>query len=85
VEEEALDAIVLAMVLHSEDVKVQERGCQVLLQLAVLENIKTMQASNISELARTAAERFPVQCEELSNLLLHTLDCLVAEYNQLNT
>ena len=82
VDEEALDVIVLAMVLHSEDGKVQERGCQVLLQLSIIENCKAMQASNIGELALAAAERFPAQCGEIANHLLHLLESFVEEYNK---
>jgi hypothetical protein len=85
VNEESLDAIVLAMVLHSEDAKVQERGCQVLIQLAMIENIKAMQASNIGALVRSAGERFPELCGQLASHLLQILDELVLEYNTLNS
>jgi RNA 3'-terminal phosphate cyclase len=73
VDEEALDAIVLAMVLHGECFKVQECACQVLLQLAIMENFKAMQASNIGELVRVAAERFPQNYEPVRLLRLKVL------------
>jgi len=84
VAEEALDAIVLAMVLFSDDVGVQERACHVLLQLANEANLRSMQASNVGELARAAAERFPDRCEGVANRLAHVLDDLTAEYNSNN-
>jgi hypothetical protein len=80
VDEEALDAIVLAMVLHGESFKVQECACQVLLQLAIMENFKAMQASNIGELVRVAAETFPHNCDEPGRRLLHVLDGFAATY-----
>lgn len=73
VDEEALDAIVLAMVLFTDDMQVQERACLVLLRLAISENFKAMQAANIPELARVAAEKFPDACEEPGTRLIHAL------------
>ena len=70
VDEEALDAIVLAMVLHTDDIQVQERACIILLQLAILPNFKSMKAANIPELVRVAAEKFPEQCQEPARRLL---------------
>jgi hypothetical protein len=80
VDEEALDAIVLAMVLHGESFKVQECACQVLLQLAIMENFKAMQASNIGELVRVAAERFPQNCDEPARRLMYVLEGFAADY-----
>ncbi|CAB9512605.1 expressed unknown protein [Seminavis robusta] len=80
VDEEALDAIVLAMVLYSEDAKVQESACEVLLQLAIVENFKSMQASNIGELARAAAAKFPENCKEPAFKLLHVLEGYCEQY-----
>ena len=51
------------MVLHTDDMQVQERACMVLLRLAIPENVKSMQAANIPELALTAARKFPERCE----------------------
>lgn len=84
VAEEALDAIVLAMVLFSDDVGVQERACHVLLQLANGANLRSMRASNVGELARAAADRFPDRCEGIASRLAHVLDDLTAEYNSNN-
>ena len=84
VAEEALDAIVLAMVLFSDDVGVQERACLVLLQLANETNLKSMQASNVGELALAAASRFPSRCEVVANELAQVLDDLTVQYNNNN-
>lgn len=80
VDEEALDAIVLAMVLYSEDPKVQESACEVLLQLAIVENFKSMQASNIGELAGAAAAKFPENCKEPALKLIHVLEGYCEQY-----
>lgn len=73
VDEEALDAIVLAMVLHTDDIQVQERACEVLLRLAIQENLNSMQAANIPELVRAAAQKFPERCNDCAGQLLNTL------------
>lgn len=80
VDEEALDAVVLAMVLHSEDDKVQERACQLLLQLCIGENFKAMQASNVGELVRAAASKFPESCGESAGKLMVVIEGFIAEY-----
>jgi hypothetical protein len=80
VDEEALDAIVLAMVLYTDDAKVQESACEVLLQLAIVENFKSMQASNIGELARAAATKFPETCKDPAYKLLHVLEGYCVQY-----
>ena len=80
VEEEALDAIVLAMVLFTEDDKVQERACQALLELAIPEHLTQMQASNVSELAHSAAMKFPDVCQVLAEDLEHLLAQFTADY-----
>lgn len=84
VAEEALDAIVLAMVLFSEDVGVQEQACHVLLQLANEANLRSMHASNVGELARSAAQRFPDRCVGPATELTQVLDGLTADYNSNN-
>ena len=81
VAEEALDAIVLAMVLFGDDVGVQEQACLVLLQLANETNLRSMQASNVGELALTAANNHPERCREIAEQLSQILEGLVAEYN----
>ena len=80
VDEEALDAIVLAMVLYTDNGKVQESACEVLLALAIVENFKSMQASNIGELARSAATKFPDTCKEPAHKLLHVLEGYCEQY-----
>jgi hypothetical protein len=81
VAEEALDAVVLAMVLFSEDVGVQEQACHLLLQLANEANLRSMQASNVSELVLAAAGRYPTRCQGPAGDLLDILDGLAANYN----
>ncbi len=71
VEEESLDAIVLAMVLHSNDMQVQERACTVLVRLAIPANHNAMEASNIPELVRQAAQKFPDRCDEPATHVLN--------------
>jgi hypothetical protein len=80
VEEEGLDAIVLAMVLYSHQVEVQQHACEVLYELAIHENLKAMQASNVSELAQTASSNFPDQCGEICHKLLEQIETMVAHY-----
>jgi len=80
VDEEALDAIVLAMVLYTDDGKVQESACEVLLALAIVENFKSMQASNIGELARAAATKFPENCQEPASKLVQVLEGFCEQY-----
>lgn len=80
VEEEALDAIVLAMVLYSDDANVQARACEALFQLAIRQNIQAMQASNVVELAQTASEKFPECCGETAHRLLENLEQFASGY-----
>jgi len=54
------------------------------LQLANEANLRSMQASNVGELARAAAERFPDRCEGVANRLAHVLDDLTTQYNNNN-
>jgi hypothetical protein len=39
-----------------------------------------MQASNIGELVRVAAEKFPHNCDEPARRLLHVLEGFAADY-----
>lgn len=80
VDEEALDAVVLAMVLHCDDDRVQERACQLLLRLSILENFKAMQASNVGELVRAAAFKFPDGCGEPADKLMKVIDSFLVQY-----
>jgi len=69
----ALDAIVLAMVLHKDDARVQEQICGLLLLLAVRENHRHILAANPIELVKTAAHKFPEECLEPANRLIRQL------------
>lgn len=80
VDEEALDAVVLAMVLFGDDRKVQERSCQLLLQLSIAENFKAMQASNVGELVRSAAHKFPDSCADPAERLIHVIEGYISDY-----
>jgi hypothetical protein len=85
VAEEALDAIVLAMVLFGDDVGVQAQACMVLVKLANVTNLRSMQASNVGELALTAATNFPDRCQEIALQLTEKLEGLTVEYNRQST
>ena len=69
----ALDAIVLAMVLHKDNVRVQERICHLLLLLTVKENHRHILAANPIELVKAAAEKFPDQCMHPANRFIQEL------------
>jgi len=69
----ALDAIVLAMVLHKDHGGVQERVCSLLMQLAIQDNHQHILAANPVELIKTAAHKFPEACLEPASQLLHQL------------
>jgi hypothetical protein len=45
-----------------------------------MENFKAMTASNIGELVRTAAEKFPHNCDEPARRLLYILEDFAAGY-----
>ena len=72
-EEEALDAIIMAMVLHSENRSVQDRACSVLKRLAIGPNLKAMQVANVGELVRQAARKFPDKCQDKAKAILSVL------------
>ena len=69
----ALDAIVLAMVLHKDHVGVQERICCLLLLLAVKENHQHILAANPIELVKLAAHKYPEECLEPASRLIRQL------------
>jgi hypothetical protein len=73
VDEEALDAIVMAMVLHPEDRNVQDRACSVLRRLAIPQNVKQMQAANVGQLVKTAMLKFPDKCGAKGRYILGVL------------
>jgi hypothetical protein len=82
VDEEAQSAIVLAMVVFSDEVMVQQQACQVLLQLAVTENCKSIQASNVRELVQAVADKFD-DCKEPAEWLFNTLDEFASSYTEI--
>ena len=74
VDEGALDAINMAMVLHKHDAHVQERACMLLLCLAIEENYAAILAAIGTHLLEDAAKDFPGRCQELANKLIQMLD-----------
>ena len=60
----ALDAIVLAMVLHKDHAGVQYQTCNLLLLLATQENYQHILAANPIELVKLAAHKYPEACLE---------------------
>ena len=75
VEEETLDAIAIAMVLHSNDVKVQQHACLLLRKLVCKENIDPLLAANIPELVCTAAALF-IECKEAADYITNSIEML---------
>lgn len=69
----ALDAIVLAMVLHEDDARVQERICNLLLLLAVQENHQHILATKPIGLVKLAANKYPEECREPASRLIRQL------------
>ena len=68
-----LDAIVLAMVLHKDNARVQERICNLLLLLAVQENHQHILATNPIGLVKLAANKYPEECREPASRLIRQL------------
>jgi hypothetical protein len=73
VDEEALDAIVLCMMLFSEDAEVQKRACLLLQCLCIPDNFKPMFAANIVELVTVAGEKFP-GCKPPHDFIIAQMD-----------
>ena len=69
----ALDAIVLAMVLHKDHAGVQKQSCCLLLLLAVQENHQHILAANPIELVKIAAQKYPEACLEPASQVLRQL------------
>jgi hypothetical protein len=61
------------MVLHLNDVKLQQKVCQVLNNLICDDNVDTMQAANVPELMNTAALSFPSECHKEACILRECL------------
>jgi len=64
VKDEALDAITIAMVIHGDNVRVQDEACSMLQNLVCASNLPHLQASNVLELINSAATKFPAECCE---------------------
>ena len=71
----ALDAITMAMVLHRNESRVQERACTLLLHLAIEDNHTAILAAiGIDmQLVKDAAKNFPNQCKKPANNLIRLL------------
>jgi hypothetical protein len=80
VDEEALDAVVLAMFIHGEQEHVNERAVHLLLKLTIEENFRALQASNVGELVRSAAAKFPASCNEPAERLIQKIGSFLSEY-----
>ncbi|OEU22010.1 ARM repeat-containing protein [Fragilariopsis cylindrus CCMP1102] len=70
-----LDAITMAMVLHRNESRVQERACTLLLHLAIEDNHAAILAAiGIDmQLVKDAAKNFPDQCKKPANNLIRLL------------
>ncbi len=73
VDEGALDAINMAMVLHRHEGRVQERACALLLGLAIEENYASISAAVGIQLLEDAADNFPGRCRDLAKRLIQRL------------
>jgi hypothetical protein len=69
VNDDALDIIVMAMVLHSDNKEIQERAVILLRKLCIKENMQRMIAANVSPVITVAAETLPSCFEETSYIV----------------
>ena len=74
VDEGALDAINMAMVLHRHEGRVQKRACGLLLGLAIEENYPSIVAAIGIHLLEDTASNFPGVCRDLANRLIKLLN-----------
>ncbi len=74
VEEEAIDAISIAMVLHKNVASLQQKACRALNNLICDENLDAIQAANVPELLNTAAFNFPSECSKEACFMVDTLE-----------
>ena len=74
VEEEALDAISIAMVLHKNVGTLQHNACRVLSNLICDENLDAIQAANAPELMNVAAFNFPSECDTAARTMVQALE-----------
>lgn len=73
VQDEVIDAITLAMVLHDDNVHVQETACLAIQSLTCESNVDSLLAANVSELMSTAASKFPTQCQGAYSFMMSTV------------
>ncbi len=74
VQEEALDAIMIAMVLYKNVGILQHNACRVLNNLICDENLDAIQAANAPELMNVAAFNFPSECDAAARAMVETLE-----------
>jgi len=74
VEEEALDAISISMVLHKNVKALQQKACRVLNNLICEETLDAIQAANVPELMNVAAFNFPSECNKEACFMVNTLE-----------
>lgn len=74
VEEEAIDSISIAMVLHKNVASLQQKACRALNNLICDENLDAIQAANVPELLNTAAFNFPAECHKEACFMVDTLE-----------
>lgn len=74
VEEEALDAISISMVLHKNIGTLQRKACRVLNNLICEQNLEAIHAANAPELMNTAAINFPSECHKEASFMVDMLE-----------
>jgi len=72
VKEGALEATVMAMVLHGENLVLTERAVSLIKKLCISDNTEAMMRENISPMMTVVAETFP-SCREKANMILNFL------------
>ena len=67
---EAIDNIVMVMMLHSENMNIQSKSCALLRELVCESNIELIMASHVSECMVCASATFPEQCQQDTDYVL---------------
>ena len=70
VKAEALDDIVMVMMLHSENINIQSKACALLRELVCEPNIGLIMASHVVECMVCASATFPEQCQQDTDYVL---------------
>merc|ERR1712032_63882 len=68
----ALEATVMAMVLHADNEQIQDRAVALIFKLCIPENIEQMVNANVSHMMAVVAEDFP-ECKEKASFVLTQL------------